>query len=108
MISCASKAASAKILIASALMLGTASVAGAYTAEQEQMCTGDAMRLCSAEIPNVDAVTACMVRLRAQLSPGCKAVFEMPAAAAPVNYSPAQRAGKPVNLVPPRPKRAGA
>lgn len=100
--------ASAKVLIASVMVLGMASAANAYTAEQEQMCAGDAMRLCSAEIPNVDAVTACMVRQRAQLSPGCKAVFEMPAAAAPVNYSPSNRAGKPVNLVPAKPKRTGA
>lgn len=102
------KFASAKVLIATVMVLGMASAASAYTAEQEQMCTGDAMRLCSAEIPNVDAVTACMARQRAQLSPGCKAVFDMPSAAAPVNYSPSQRAGKPVNLVPNRQKRAGA
>lgn len=102
------KFASAKVLIASIMVLGVATAANAYSAEQEQMCTGDAMRLCSAEIPNIDAVTACMVRHRAQLSAGCKAVFEMPAAAAPVNYSPSQRAGKPVNLVPAKPKRTGA
>ena len=39
-------------------------------------CTGDAMRLCSSEIPDVDRVTACMVQKRAQLSDGCKAVFQ--------------------------------
>ena len=32
-----------------------------YTPEQEQACTGDAFRLCSAEIPDVGRVTACMV-----------------------------------------------
>lgn len=97
-----------KLVVACAMMVGMATAANAYSAEQEQMCTGDAMRLCSAEIPNIDAVTACMVRHRAQLSAGCKAVFEMPAAAAPVNYSPSHRAGKPVNLVPAKPKRTGA
>ena len=51
------------------------SVAKAYTPEQEQACTGDAFRLCSSEIPDVDRVTACMVRLRNQLSPGCRAFF---------------------------------
>jgi hypothetical protein len=35
------------------------------------MCTGDAMRLCSSEIPDVERVTACMVQKRAQLSDGC-------------------------------------
>jgi hypothetical protein len=54
-------------------MLSTA--ADAYTDEQQQMCTGDAFRLCSSEIPDVDRVTACMVRQRNQLSPGCRAFF---------------------------------
>jgi hypothetical protein len=54
-------------------MLSTA--ADAYTAEQQQMCTGDAFRLCGSEIPDVDRVTACMVRQRSELSPGCKAFF---------------------------------
>jgi hypothetical protein len=30
----------------------------AYSAEAQQMCTGDAFRLCSSAIPNVSAVTA--------------------------------------------------
>jgi putative SOS response-associated peptidase YedK len=34
--------------------------------------TGDAFRLCSAEIPNVDRVRACLHRNKAQLSPGCR------------------------------------
>jgi hypothetical protein len=67
------------------LMLATATsfsmlstMADAYTAEQQQMCTGDAFRLCSSDIPDVDRVTACMVRQRNQLSPGCKAFFRDP------------------------------
>ena len=40
------------------------------------MCTGDAMRLCGHEVPNVQRITACMVRLRAQVSPGCRAVMD--------------------------------
>ena len=47
----------------------------AYTPEQEQACTSDAFRLCSSEIPNVDRVTACMVRNKSQLSPPCRAQF---------------------------------
>jgi hypothetical protein len=79
--------------------LGTA--ANAYTPEQEQMCTGDAMRLCSSEIPDVDRVTACMVQKRAQLSDGCKAVFQyVPTAATPVNYAPSAKPAKPLNLTP--------
>ena len=79
--------------------LGTA--ANAYTAEQQQMCTGDAMRLCSSEIPDVDRVTACMVQKRAQLSDGCRAVFHYaPPAATPVNYAPSAKPSKPLNLNP--------
>jgi hypothetical protein len=54
----------------------------AYTFEQEQACTGDAFRLCSSEIPDVDRITACMVQKRDQLSPGCRAFFRGPQAGA--------------------------
>jgi len=47
----------------------------AYTADEQQACTPDAFRLCSSEIPDVDRVTACMIRNKAQLSPPCKAFF---------------------------------
>lgn len=50
----------------------------AYTADQQQLCTGDAFRLCSSEIPNVDRVTACMVQNQASLSPGCAQFFRKP------------------------------
>jgi hypothetical protein len=50
----------------------------AYTPEQEQACTGDAFRLCSSEIPNVDRVTACMIAKKSQLSPPCRAQFRGP------------------------------
>ncbi len=48
----------------------------AYTAEAQQMCTGDAFRLCSSEIPNIPKITACMIKHRADLSPGCRAVMD--------------------------------
>src|SRR5258708_32775239 len=92
-----------KLLVATALTMGMlTTVSHAYTPEQEQMCTGDAMRLCSADIPDVERVTACMVRQRAQLSDGCKAVFRYEPAtpATPVNYSPAGKPSKPLNIAP--------
>ena len=46
--------------------------AEAYTPEGRQACTGDAFRLCSSEIPNVERVRACLHRNKAQLSPGCR------------------------------------
>jgi len=78
-------------------MLTTASFA--YTQEQQQLCSGDAMRLCSSEIPDVDRVTACMVQKRAQLSDGCKSVFhKMEPAPTPANYAPAAKPSKPLNI----------
>ncbi|HVX79642.1 MAG TPA: hypothetical protein VHB49_26200 [Bradyrhizobium sp.] len=52
----------------------------AFTAEAQQMCSGDAFRLCSSEIPNIPRITACMVRHRRELSPGCRAVMDREAA----------------------------
>src|ERR1700730_829327 len=61
------------------LMLATAlavlvlpTAAESYTPEGQRACTGDAFRLCSAEIPNVDRVRACLHRNKAQLSAGCR------------------------------------
>ena len=48
----------------------------AFSSEAQQMCTGDAMRLCGHEVPNVQRITACMVKQRASLSPGCRAVMD--------------------------------
>ena len=62
----------------SGLMLGLALLpvaALAYTQDEQQACTGDAFRLCSSEIPDVDRVTACMVRNKSQLSPECRVFF---------------------------------
>jgi hypothetical protein len=47
----------------------------AFSSEAREMCTGDAMRLCSDEIPNISRIAACMHRKKAQLSPGCRAVM---------------------------------
>ena len=48
----------------------------AFSAEAQQMCTGDAFRLCASEIPNIPAITACMVKHKADLSAGCRAVMD--------------------------------
>src|SRR5437868_4663455 len=48
----------------------------AYTDQQQQACSGDAFRLCGAEIPDIDRVTACMVRNKSQLSPACRVFFK--------------------------------
>ena len=54
----------------------------AFSSEAQQMCTGDAMRLCSSEIPDISRIRACMVQKKAQVSPGCRAVMDREAAAA--------------------------
>jgi len=53
----------------------------AFSAEAQQMCTGDAFRLCSSEIPNISKITACMMKQRANLSSGCRAVMDRDLAA---------------------------
>jgi hypothetical protein len=53
----------------------------AFSAEAQQMCTGDAFRLCSSEIPNVSRITACMIKQRANLSNGCRIVLDRDLAA---------------------------
>ncbi|WP_420967779.1 hypothetical protein [Bradyrhizobium sp. B120] len=53
----------------------------AFSAEAQQMCSGDAFRLCSAEIPNIPRITACMVKNRSQLSSGCRVVLDRDLAA---------------------------
>ena len=94
--------------------------AHAYTPEQQQACSPDAFRLCSSEIPDVDRVTACMIRNKSQLSPGCRAFFrsgpepdEMAAAPAgrPMAIRPATRkgakAGVKASAKPRKPKKPG-
>ena len=48
----------------------------AETATQRPACTPDVLRLCSSEIPNIPAVTACMIKNRSSLSSGCRAVLD--------------------------------
>ena len=54
------------------------SMSYASTADQQRLCSSDAFRLCSSEIPNVDRITICMRKHKASLSDGCKAVFDRP------------------------------
>ena len=89
-----------------------ATPASAYTPEQQQACTGDAMSLCGAFIPDVDRITACMIQNKARLSPGCRAHFRPepePVAAArpvgrPVSIAPAHK--KPVSAKAKKPRKS--
>ena len=53
----------------------------AFSAEAQSMCSSDAFRLCSSEIPNIPAITSCMISKRASLSVGCRAVLDRDLAA---------------------------
>lgn len=46
------------------------------TWEQQKACTPDVWRLCSAQVPAVDRIVACLRRNTPQLSDRCRAVFE--------------------------------
>ncbi len=50
----------------------------AFSAEAQSICSGDAFRLCSSEIPNI---TACMIKQRSNLSAGCRTVLDRDLAA---------------------------
>jgi hypothetical protein len=65
-----------------ALLAVSNSASHAFSSEARQMCTSDAFRLCSSEIPNIPAVTACMRKNKSNLSPGCRAVMNKDDAAA--------------------------
>jgi hypothetical protein len=92
------------LFLAAALSLSAGpAVAQSYTAEQQQACTGDAFRLCSADIPDVDRITACMIRNKSQLSPPCRAQFR--AGPEPGEVS-ARSAGRPTVIRPATPRKA--
>ena len=92
------------LLLATALSVSVDPAAGqGYTPEQEQACTGDAFRLCSAEIPDVGRVTACMIAKKELLSPPCRVYFRQdpePSEAA------AKPAGRPTVIRPAAPRKA--
>jgi hypothetical protein len=101
------------LMLATALSVSMLPTAGrAYTPEQQQACSGDAFRLCSAEIPDVDRVTVCMIRNKSQLSPGCRVFFRPEpepsvtpiATGRPLSISPAP-SRKPDSTKPRKPKK---
>jgi hypothetical protein len=73
----------AGLVLVSAVLIATlgSTSSFAFSSEAQQMCTGDAFRLCSSEIPNIPKITACMIKNRSNLSTGCRAVMDKEAAA---------------------------
>jgi hypothetical protein len=73
----------AGLILAFAVSIATLSSTSsfAFSAEAQQMCTGDAFKLCSSEIPNIAKITACMMKNRSSLSAGCRTVMDRDLAA---------------------------
>ena len=94
------------LLLATALSVSMWPAASrAYTPEQEQACSGDAMRICGAFVPDVDRITVCMIQNKSQLSPGCRVFFR----SGPETDVSAINVGRPMNIKPEtsrKPKRS--
>ncbi len=64
-------------LFAAFMMAGaTGSFAHSGTEEEQQACTPDVFRLCSAQIPSEERIVACLNKNMAKLSPACRAVMK--------------------------------
>jgi hypothetical protein len=100
------------LLLATALMASMLPAGvQAYTQDEQAACSNDAFRLCGPEIPDVDRITACMIRNKSQLSPECRVFFREPAsevtpvaAGRPLTIRPASPR-KPVSAKPRKPKK---
>ena len=64
------------LTLALAVSTAATSASFAFSAEAQQMCTGDAFRLCAAEMPSIPKITACIRKNKSSLSAGCRAVME--------------------------------
>jgi hypothetical protein len=99
------------LILAAALAVSMSPAASqGYTPEQQQACTGDAMRLCGAFVPDVDRITICMIENKSQLSPGCRVFFRPdpePVAASRGARKPGT-ARKPVSAKAHKPKKPAA
>ncbi|CAA2142291.1 cysteine rich repeat-containing protein [Hyphomicrobium sp. ghe19] len=51
------------------------SFAHSGTQEEQDACTPDVFRYCSAQIPNEERIVACLNRHLAKLSPACRSVM---------------------------------
>ena len=61
--------------IAFIVMMSAPLPAMAYTQEDADACTPDAMRLCQQAIPDATRITQCLVQNLRQLSPACTQAF---------------------------------
>ena len=102
-----------RTLVAASVCLGSMGLATTAlaqgTPEQQKACTPDALRLCSAEIPDIPKTTACMRAHFGELSPACQAAFPAAAASAPAEKKrPRREAAQTPKPKPARPKERAA
>ena len=71
-----------------------------HTQEDEAACTPDVMRLCQEFIPNRQAIIACMVQKKRDLSADCHAVFSRPPAQRASEEDGSRRRRRPVQHAP--------
>jgi hypothetical protein len=64
--------------LALVVMIASPLVANAYTQEDADACTPDAMKLCQNAIPDAGRVTQCLVQNKRQLSSACAVVMSRP------------------------------
>ena len=61
------------------ILISTAAYAEHQGSLEDQLaCTPDVYRLCAAQVPDEDAIVACLTRNKASLSQGCLKVFSRP------------------------------
>ena len=66
----------AAVFAVAAVFVTTPSMAQG-TSAQRAACTPDVFRLCSSEIPNVEAIRSCLRTKKTSLSTDCRAVFDI-------------------------------
>src|SRR4051794_39629429 len=71
-------AAAAALFAALLVAQPPAALAHSGTKEEQDACTPDVFRLCSAVIPDETRIVACLNRKIAKLSPACRAVIDPP------------------------------
>lgn len=83
-----------RVVLAFAILASATTLrAPAETAEERLACTPDAQSLCIDEIPDREAVYACLVRKVNQLSPACRRIISasIPPSPAPSSAPSRQR-----------------
>lgn len=62
--------------VSSPAWAGAENLSPDFRQQAVQACTGDAVRLCPQTLLDEEQTAACMKKYRAQLSPGCRAVYD--------------------------------